>query len=418
MSENLLPAPQVKGNIVIDAPDSSRECAVIADWFIPLKDATHESLALLLGLLSESPKAFYDRRSLLLKELSMGDASISWGLTRRDGYWVVSLVSSCPINRYMRSVVPVESTLVRTISNLFQRGVRTDDLSLNLAKGKLLRANADSEGNPASRAVSRLSAMLPDSSILPSPGGNSDVLRSLGAEQVEKALAALKAAPSALACHNLPKGALKALTKAFGKESYPRLECHPTECNTEGSAPSVYEAEDLKSEVVLRSYRLGSEFASRSLDDWALRGVLSIALTGGNSILFRGLREEKGLTYSVSGSFGAGPDVLTISFKTGERTGRRALGELDNLMSSASEKLDEEIFSAAVAEYLFDVKDLVNSFSASLCSRQILNLVSGVSPAPQDWLDAVNRVDIERVRAALGSLEPLCGVMVVRKEDR
>lgn len=404
----------VRGNAIIVPSDENREVHIRIRWTLPEK-TPQEPLALLLGVLQESPKAFLDHRDYQTELYRLGGAEISFSIGRMGARFTVTLAASCTTNRFMHSVVPVESKLVRVVKALIDRGPRLDPVSISLAKGKLLRTNADLSGGAVGLASLKLVGLFPDSDLLVSPAGNSSFLREVTAEQVDAVYRELLASPCVIAVKNLPQAALNALLKRFGSPLGEPRKARATSCNTDRDAPLYYYA-TTSTDVVHRCYRFagptGFDVHSR-----LLRMVLREVLSGSDSLLFNQIRERRGMTYAIDSSFDIGTDVLHVSFQTELHRADRAIRAVDEVLAAAPELVSDRMIEEAIIQIARSLKSSFNSWAEAQCRLQLSCLECGLPRDLASWQKALGEITPEAVRQALGAIRPLTGVVVTQSEE-
>ncbi|MDR2404769.1 MAG: insulinase family protein [Deltaproteobacteria bacterium] len=138
-------------------------------------------------------------------------------------------------------------------------------------------------------------------------------------------------------------------------------------------------------------------------EDQAPMDVLSSALSGMGGILFQDLREEKSLAYTVSGSYGAFPNIGSFTFYIGtspEKTGESLSGMLQIIENLKAKALSGEEVEGAKT-YLLGVNKMRHQ---TLASRGMETLVDVLYNLGIDYYDnyqtkiaAVTPADLQRV---------------------
>lgn len=322
--------------------------AVVVQYFVSADSTSFEALRLLAGLLEESPKAFKSTRAMLLKrgDLFSPGIGFSAGRVRENPNLLTFTVSVAMIqDGFIHPFFSLEKKAIRLAKTILEKGPKTDPVSLTLAKGKMIRENADAKNDPLGKAIRGLGAnFLPDLILGELPAGDDEKTKSLTEADVLKAAKAVKAAPTLISAAG-PKWLWKAARSAFFTKPYG------------GQLKAVPVREQPISDLSMESGNASAvavAYRAPSLEGKGLKGqvageLLSTCLSGPDSLLFDGLREKGGFTYSPGFRLVDRGNVALVAFTTDALKANRAVKATDALMGKAAEGITQAQLDGAKA---------------------------------------------------------------------
>lgn len=392
-----------------------RSSCLVATSLFDREELCYEAAQAVSEVLSLSSRAYQSERGLLLRLMNLCGSSLSFSPDRLWGKVAFRIVLHCPKDAAVGRFFPsLESQLLSTFSKIWRKGFREDEISLTLAKGKLLRENRDAANDPSWIALEGLRKnFFPEADFGRLPNGDEERIKTLSFDDLKKALDALRKGRFYLGCVGFEKRAGRiarlfplAEEEASSFPAFPRLR---------GPAKDLtLLKEGITSSSVAIAYSLALPEGPKGE---AMRRILERLLTDDASPLFLGLREERGLTYGVSAHFprGCGAMVVSTTFDKGKESA--VIQASDTILSRVAKNVDEARLKEVKTSYRSGLYATLDD-SLELASFLSGSLVKGLPDTPEGMVELIEGISLGEVKNAFSSIEKVGSFSTVPQEGR
>lgn len=304
------------------------------------KDKTsYEALLALSVMLKVSSNAYKDERGYKLRLMNLYSSTVSFGAVRYGNKYLFNILLECPLDKFIESSFSsLESKVFKTYKDLIYKGFAHDEAKLMLVKGRMIRDNGDTTANPFFMALEGLRKnFFPEATFGYPPCGDNTRIMSLTFDDLEKALEAVRKADAYIGSVGFQKKG-----REFGKlfsigEKAPEWKF---DISVEDKVSDLSLIKDgITSSCIAIGYQIEAEQGNKG---HALKKILSKVLSDDNSLLFQGLREEKGLTYGVDVSFPKGDKAMIVSSVIDAKNVDEFIKTTDKLLSTCAESITQE----------------------------------------------------------------------------
>lgn len=304
------------------------------------KDKTsYEALLALSVMLKVSSNAYKDERGYKLRLMNLYSSTVSFGAVRYGNKYLFNILLECPLDKFIESSFSsLESKVFKTYKDLIYKGFAHDEAKLMLVKGRMIRDNGDTTANPFFMALEGLRKnFFPEATFGYPPCGDNTRIMSLTFDDLEKALEAVRKADAYIGSVGFQKKG-----REFGKlfsigEKAPEWKF---DISVEDKVSDLSLIKDgITSSCIAIGYQIEAEQGNKG---HALKNILSKVLSDDNSLLFQGLREEKGLTYGVDVSFPKGDKAMIVSSVIDAKNVNEFIKTTDQLLSTCAESITQE----------------------------------------------------------------------------
>lgn len=366
------------------------------------KDKTsYEALLALSVMLKVSSNAYKDERGYKLRLMNLYSSTVSFGAVRYGNKYLFNILLECPLDKFIESSFSsLESKVFKTYKDLIYKGFAHDEAKLMLVKGRMIRDNGDTTANPFFMALEGLRKnFFPEATFGYPPCGDNTKIMSLTFDDLEKALEAVREADAYIGSVGFQKKG-----REFGKlfsigEKAPEWKF---DISVEDKVSDLSLIKDgITSSCIAIGYQIEAEQGNKG---HALKNILSKVLSDDNSLLFQGLREEKGLTYGVDVSFPKGDKAMIVSSVIDAKNVDEFIKTTDKLLSTCAESITQERLDdikKAIKTSIDDMFGEPTTYALAL-NKSVLNQ----SPSTADELMKLyDSITLDDVKDAIKSLK-------------
>jgi len=347
----------VKDNMIYATNFKSRFCVAVIDFFVPKDKVKYSTLKMLASLMNNYPKYFSSSRTKLRTQMLMYNSSTSFDVYNRNDSYVFSMKITCPSDDYIKSAYRVEKRAIKTGINTFNKGPKTDPLSLTLVKGRMIKSIKNKKNNPIYKALEGLTnTFIPKSLFLESDYSEEEV-KQINESMILSAFNEVKKSNRNISSVGFDHS-ISLLLKHFKGNSQHFIDIPFN--NPESDVKSSSIKTNLLSTAMAFAYSFNSH--EYSLKNYYVREIFASMMNGMNGPLFKVLREEQGLSYSFSFRIHYFEKMIFIYFNTSPFKVNTALKSMDEVILNHQKYLSEEIFQMAKKELLLSVNSKMDAF--------------------------------------------------------
>ncbi len=393
----------VKDGTVLERGSFDHTGSLLVSWVFPEEKLALAPLNVLAVLLNDSPALFVDSRAYLRKTMDLFDSTVTFAAYPMFGNNVFTMEVSFVRDRFAHRFLGLERKTFNLARRLLAKGPKLDPVSLTLAKGKVIRANADARGTPGFIASLGLAdCFFPGLAKVLHYQLDDEIVKNLSADQVRKAWEAVRDAPSFATGAGLDKTA-RSVHKLWGQAK------GPVSLVLDKPYQGVVKDYSFDSESAttvvgvaysLKGYPLSSE------KDRAISNIFSDMLQDEDSPLFQGLREKGGFTYAPQAELLGNGNALVVSFLTDSLKKDRALKATDSLMATIGDTLTVARLDSAKKDRIRHYLSAYDS-NRSLAKADMQALMTQRPYGLEGRIKAVEGVNISDIRGLAKTLRKI-----------
>lgn len=387
-------------NLIYAPSFTSRTCNATIRFFVSKEKVSLEALKVLAFLMNYYPKNFTSLKNKTKTEMLMCNGTTLFSASNNNDHYDFFINFYCPSNLYVKNWYSNEKRLIKLGVKTFLKGPKTDEVSLTLAKGKLIRLIQSQLNTPDFKSMEGLAkSFFPDSILKDGTYGKEEAIKAVDEKKLIDALKEIEHSKRNISFVGFDSSK-NLLLKNFSGEL--RKKDFSYKLNVNETKEDLSIVTNLNSTSICIAYRLNSYDLS-SYKNYLRINLLKDMLYSTNGVLFKVLREQYGYTYGYTLTYDPPLDSLIISYKTAPSKVSSSIKLCDKLMNELKDSLTEEEFEIAIKERRAGIE---NIFKKSDSLNMYLNncIYNDYPLSLEERIQVVNSLTLDDIKEVISNV--------------